>query len=341
MPTRHTRVRIESDHFLVNDRLTYPGRSFGGRRIEGLLLNSRMVQGIFDDENPQTRDRWTYPDGRPFDADRNTDEFVKHMPSWREHGLLSFTINLQGGSPEGYSKDQPWINSAFTTDGELKPAYMARLTRILDRADELGMAPIVGFFYFGQTHRMKDEAAVVRATDHATDWLLEKGYANVLVEIANETDHRGYPQILRLDRAHELVDRVKSRSGRRLLVSTSQLGGRTPPKRLLESVDFVLLHGNGVGKPDGIRKLIRTTRDTPGYRGQPVVINEDDHFDFDQPDNNFLAALDQYASWGYFDFRMKGETAFEQGYQSVPVDWSIRSERKRGFFGLLKRVTQD
>jgi hypothetical protein len=185
MPTRQTHIRIESDHFLINDRLTYPGRSFQGRRIEGLLLNSRMVQGIFDDENPDTRDRWNYPDGRPFDADRNTDDFVRNMPAWREHGLLSFTINLQGGSPYGYSKDQPWINSAFTTEGDLKPAYMARLTRILDRADELGTAPIVGFFYFGQTHRLNDEAAVVRAADNATDWLLERGYTNVLVEIAN------------------------------------------------------------------------------------------------------------------------------------------------------------
>ena len=68
-----------------------------------------------------------------------------------------------------------------------------------------------------------------------------------------------------------------------------------------------------------------------------MLFNEDDHFDFDKPENNMVAAVGSYAGWGYFDYRMKGE-GFEQGYQSVPVDWSISSARKRGFFRLLKEV---
>jgi len=75
-----------------------------------------------------------------------------------------------------------------------------------------------------------------------------------------------------------------------------------------------------------------------GYRGQPIVFNEDDHFGFDQPDNNMIAAISEHAGWGFFDYRMKGE-GFEQGYQSMPCDWGINSDRKRGFFGLLKQVT--
>jgi len=67
------------------------------------------------------------------------------------------------------------------------------------------------------------------------------------------------------------------------------------------------------------------------------VFNEDDHLGFDQPDNNMLAAIEEHASWGYFDYRMEGE-GFHEGYQSVPVDWSISSDRKRGFFGLLAQV---
>ena len=147
---RKTTLAIHNEHFLINDQLTYPERQWRGMKIEGLLMNSRMVQGIFDDLNPQTRSMWDYPDG-PWDPDRNTREFIEQMPVWRRHGLLSFTINLQGGSPHGYSREQPWINSAFDfADGSLREAYMARLAKILDRADELGMAPIVGLFYFGQ-----------------------------------------------------------------------------------------------------------------------------------------------------------------------------------------------
>jgi hypothetical protein len=48
----------------------------------------------------------------------------------------------------------------------------------------------------------------------------------------------------------------------------------------------------------------------------------------------------EHVSWGFFDFRMKGE-GFDDGYQSVPVNWGLSSERKKGFFGLLKRITVD
>ena len=58
----------------------------------------------------------------------------------------------------------------------------------------------------------------------------------------------------------------------------------------------------------------------------------------DAVDNNFLAALGEYASWGYFDYRIKGE-GFDDGYQSVPVNWSALSPRKQGFFRLLSEIT--
>ena len=51
---RKTAVSIEGDAFFINGRPTYEGRHFKGQRIEGLLMNSRMVQGIFDDLNDQT-----------------------------------------------------------------------------------------------------------------------------------------------------------------------------------------------------------------------------------------------------------------------------------------------
>ena len=97
-----------------------------------------MVQGIFDDLNTKTVRRWVYPDTGKWDPERNTSEFIVVMPEWRKHGLLAFTINLQGGSREGYStKDQPWNNSAIAEDGSLRADYMKRLERIIDRANEL------------------------------------------------------------------------------------------------------------------------------------------------------------------------------------------------------------
>jgi hypothetical protein len=117
VPTARTEVSIVGDAFHINGRPTYEGRTWQGHKIEGLLLNSRMVQGIFDDLNPDTVKNWAYPDTGKWDAERNTREFVAAMPSWRERGLLAFTINVQGGNPRGYGGDQPWHNSAFTPEG--------------------------------------------------------------------------------------------------------------------------------------------------------------------------------------------------------------------------------
>ena len=108
-PARKTEVSIVGQAFYINGRPTYEGRVWKGHKIEGLLFNSRMVQGIFDDLNPETTKLWAYPDTGKWDADRNTREFLAAMPEWRRHGLL-----------------------AITPQGGLRPEYLARLKLILD-----------------------------------------------------------------------------------------------------------------------------------------------------------------------------------------------------------------
>lgn len=304
-------------------------------------MNSRMVQGIYDDLNPETAPRWAYADTGRWDARRNTREFLAAMPEWRRHGLLAFTLNLQGGSPEGYSKGQPWHNSAFESDGSLRPDYLSRLDAILSRADELGMVVILGYFYFGQDQRLRDEAAVKDAVNNATQWLLSRGHRNVLIEINNECNVNAYDHaILKPDRVHELIAQVKGikRGERRILVGTSYGGGAVPKENVVRASDFLLLHGNGVKDPARIGEMVREARAVPGYRPMPILFNEDDHFGFDQPVNNFTAAVAARVSWGFFDYRMKSE-GFDDGYQSPPVNWGISSERKHGFFKLLAEIT--
>ena len=338
--TAQTEVEIKGEQFFINGKPTYEGRIWKGKKIEGLLLNSRMVQGIFDDLNLETVYNWEYPDTKTWDADRNTNEFIAHMAEWKSYGMLSFTLNLQGGSPFGYSQNQPWINSAFDEKGKMRKAYLARLERILNEANRLGMVPILGLFYFGQDENLEDEKAVIRAVTGMRDWLLKKDYRNVLIEVNNECNIRYDHAILQPERVHELIELMKTpaKSGRRLLVSTSYGGGNIPLKNVIQASDFILLHGNGVKDPNRIKAMVQETKSVPGYTPKPIVFNEDDHFNFEQELNNFTAAVSAYASWGYFDFRMKDE-GFEEGYQSVPVDWGINSERKKGFFGLMKEIT--
>ena len=342
-----TRVEIDGEDFLINGQQTYAGRSWRGHRVEGLLLNARMVQAIFDDLNADTRDRWAYPDTGAWDPERNVSEFIEMLPEYRRHGLLAVTVNLQGGSPESYSKVQPWMNTAFTAYGELRPAYLDRLQRVLTRLDELGMVAIVGLFYFAQDERLVDEGAVRRGVDNAVGWLLDAGFTNVIVEIANECDVPRYEhEILQPHRVHELIEQARSitRNGRRLLVGTSYRGRSTPGEKVVDVSDVVFLHGNGVTDPEFIGEMVRRTRALSTYRPMPVVFNEDDHYDFDRPVNNLTVAVANHASWGYFDAGpgaggSSARSDYVEGFQNVPVNWRINTERKRRFFALVKEMT--
>jgi hypothetical protein len=345
-PPRKTEVAIRGDAFLLNGRPTYQGRTWKGHRIEGLLLNSRMVQATFNDRNPETQPRWAYPDTGKWDPERNVREFLVHMRTWRDHGLLAVTVNLQGGSPEGYSNEQPWLNSAFEPDGSPRREDFERMGRVIDRADELGMVVILGLFYFGQDERLEDEAAVVRAVDGAVDWVTRQGYRNVLIEVNNECNVRYDHEILKPDRVHELIERVRERSragGVPLLVGTSYGGGTVPGENVVRASDFLLLHGNGVSDPDRIAEMVTQARRVPGYRPMPILFNEDDHFHFDRPRNNFVAAVEAYASWGFFDPGAlrdgKRLHNYVDGYQTPPVNWGINTATKRGFFGLVRGMT--
>ena len=333
---RRTTAVIRGEQFFINGKPTYAGRTYQGKRIEGLLMNSRTVQAIFDDENPESVAQWRYPDTGQWDAERNTREFVAALPEWRRHGLLSFDICLQGGNPRGYRNDQPWRNNAFRPDGSLKPAYLARLEKVLDRADELGMVPMVCPFYFGQDQYFADEGAIRAGLRNTLAWLIEKGYRNILIEIANECDNRKYDYpIFAPARITELFDEAR-RANRRAApfpLGVSLTGGKLPTPQIVAVSDYLILHGNGVKEPERIAEMVRQTRKLEGYRPMPILFNEDDHYDFDKPMNNMLAAIGEYASWGLFDV---GEGNYRDGYQSVPVNWGLSSENKRQFFALLE-----
>ncbi|MEX0762917.1 MAG: hypothetical protein WD208_00035 [Dehalococcoidia bacterium] len=378
MFTPATRVSINGEDWLINGEPTHPGREFRGWRIEGLLLNSRMANGVFDDDNPLTRDLWAYPDTGEWDAERNVSELVAAMPSYRSHGLMGIALNLQGASPLGYYRtdgmdqlmerirrthpdatqeqvwagvpgveSQPWISGCFEPDGALKPAFIGRATRVIEAADALGMVVILGLFYFGQDERLQDEEAVRRAVEQACGWVLDSGYTNVVIEINNECDVPKYEhEILTPPRVHELIEQARgiTDGGRRLLVSTSFTRRQVPTEAVCAASDFILLHGNGMHDPAEIEKRVDDTRAVPTYRPMPVLFNEDDHFDFDKPRNNFTAALSKRAGWGYFD---PGPGAgggaaygdYVEGYQNPPVNWDINTPRKKAFFEFLSEVT--
>ena len=307
-----TTVSIQGERFFINGSVTYPGAP-----AEGLLLNSRMVQATFDDENPSTVGRSAYPDTGAWDAERNVREFIAALPLYASKGLKAVTLNLQGGSP-GWSKadNQPGITTAFNSDGTLKAAWMSRLDRAIRAADQQGIVVMLGLFYFGQDHRLANETAVIRAVDAVTDWLLVQDFRNVLVEVNNEADIYYNHAILKPTRVTELINRVKQRSGGKLKVSTSLAGGSIPSSAIISASDYILLHGNGQSASQ-VAAMVDKVRALTAFKSKPkpIVFNEDS---VSLP--NLNAAVGRRASWGYYD---QGRNDYFEGFQSPPVYWGI------------------
>jgi hypothetical protein len=108
---------------------------------------------------------------------------------------------------------------------------------VLDKADEFGMAVILGLFYFGQDERLKGEEAVQRGVDGALDWLADKGYRNVLIEINNECDARYDHDLLKPGRVHAMIERARRHRGG-FLAGTGYGGGRIPGDTVIRASDF-------------------------------------------------------------------------------------------------------
>jgi hypothetical protein len=357
---RNTAVSIQGEKFLIDGKPVYAGRMFEGKPIEGLLFNVRAVQATFDDANPQSRGLWAYPDTGEWDPERNVTEFMAALPEWRDHGVLGFTVNFQGGGgryiPEVY---QVYDNNGFTPQGEIKPAYADRMARVLQRANELGMLVIVSMFYWIQTNKMDSEEAVWRAVHNALDFLRGTGRENVMIEIANETNYHFKFPIFGPDQSHKMIGHFKNLFPE-FPITTSLVGMNPstghgmPSPDLVANSDYLLIHGNGT-RPPQLQAAFDQIRAMPAFKAspKPLIINEDS-----TGIPNLEVSWQNYVSWGYYDqgyngearqhdiwvedmaFRLR-ETRVENlsGFQTPPVNWTINTQRKKAFFERVAEIT--
>jgi len=171
-----TRIAVKDGFWEINGKPTYEGAD-----TEGLLMGVRMVNCTFNDRNTKTSPRG-------FDADKNTDAFLKKLPRYVSYGVNTIILNLQGGDP-GYAGS---INSAFDPDGSLREADLRRVSRVIEACDKIGAVVILGYFSPAQDQVLRNEAAVKAAVSNASAWLKEKAYTNVLVQVAEEHTSKKY-----------------------------------------------------------------------------------------------------------------------------------------------------
>jgi CubicO group peptidase (beta-lactamase class C family) len=251
-----TRIAIQDGRWQVNDQATYPGSL-----AEGLLMNVRMVNAVFEDTNERTR-----PQG--FDADANTDRFLAKIPDYVQHGIKAFTICLQGGSC-GY---EGAVNSALAPDGSLRDSYLKRVERVIRECDRHGAVIILGCYYQRQDQLLKDEDAVRAGVVNVASWIKKNRFGNVRLEIANEFSHGGFDhRILKTGEGEAELIALAKQTYPELLVATSGVGDGRFPEATARAGDFLLVHFNNTPTKEIPARLAALKK-----HGKPIVCNEDD-----------------------------------------------------------------
>ncbi len=247
-----TRISIEGSRWLINGT-----RTSLGSPAEGLLMNVRMVNALFEDTlRPE------------FNPEENADEFILKIPEYVSHGIRAFTVSLQGGFP-GYEQA---INSAFNPDGSLKDTYLKRTCRVIEAADRAGAAVILSCYYQRQDQILQDEDALRAGVVNVARWIGESNFTNVLLEIANEMGHGGFNHpLLKEGSRHVELIRLARETNPNLLIATSGLGDGSTTDLLAEASDFLLIHFNTTPL-----KSIPSRIEALRKYGKPIVCNEDD-----------------------------------------------------------------
>jgi len=318
-----------NNQFYINGRITNQGAP-----AAGLLLNSRMTQAIFDDENIDTVQKWNYPDTGTWNATRNTFEFVSNVSTFAAKGLNAVSVGLQGSDPDptGTYNTQA-IVTGFNSDGSLKPAWVNRLMEVIKATDSQGMVVILNLFDLSQEARLNGlDTTIFGAVHNIVGLLAQQGVTNVILDLADACNPSYTHQMLTPNNIFSLIKYVRVMAPK-ILVSTSFPPGAVPPDSVIENSNVILLHAAGLNRT-GMHNMIHSLFNTYSYKHNPspIIINQD------SPDvDNLAQAMEDGVSWGFYS---QGLNDYVDGFCSPPVNWGINTIEKKTFFDEVVLLTQ-
>jgi hypothetical protein len=252
--------------------------------MAGKLVTTREVQACFDDNE--------FAAGL---ADSNAANFRAQIASYYPFGIKCWSSCLEGGNPDDATGDAQITNpswtynlgaghtSAFASDGlSLKAAHKARWEALIEALSANDMDICLGLFYGRQSGYLNTQTKYENAIRTATTWLIEKGYRNVIIDVANESGADASTTwgttLWTTDAgSRDMVNYTKDQWAGQPWRPPVGCSSRSKPGALvLAASDVHYLHGNVAGTPapgnrdNWANDIIAAT--TAG----PVVCNEDE-----------------------------------------------------------------
>jgi cellulase (glycosyl hydrolase family 5) len=193
-----------------------------------------------------------------------TDELISQLDTWRDHGVNSFIVWLQGssggytrvftrdggidqGSSEitsivGFGHDEQHTANGSTTGAQV----IERTRRIVEAADARGMVAIVGLFYRSAAEDDSTETLTAAARSAATAL---RDYSNVIFDVYNEPDDSN--SIESEDSLEEYLRAVKEAAPGRLVGTGTVETDESADIADMDDVD-VLMHDAGSNADEAI-----------------------------------------------------------------------------------------
>ncbi len=296
----NTVLSLDGTKFRLNGALTYSEIPDCPTENHGLLMNSRMIQGVFDEHSDPSRfarfgfEKW--------DPEAQTQRLIDSLPEWKRFGLRAITVGFQGGGPCFTIDNHTIENNPFGPNGNsIDPSYAKRMDRVIRACDALGLVTIVSYFYSAQMRFFENEQAIVNAVRTASRWLKNQSYTNVIIEIANEHN---------LGEFEKYAPICHSPYGMTKLIHTAQeessgipVGcsgyGNTVTEQIAHASDVVLIHGNDCTRQELYELILKAKSFAPD---KPIVVNEDS-----QAISNLDVCVREGVSWGYYNNATKQE----------------------------------
>ncbi len=294
-----TRVSIQNNKWYFNDQVINQGSP-----AEGLLMNVRMVNSVFEDRGEELS---KYVNS--FDPIANTDAFILGIPAYMSSGVNAFTISLQGGHP-GY---EGAVNTAFNADGSIREEYLQRVEKVIRACDANHATVILSCFYQRQhshSSALTGKKSIMKALENTVNWVTEKKFTNVLLEVSNEYRHGGFRNwpdgewLISEAGQIELI-RLAKRLNPELFVSTSGMGNGRFHESLADAADFMLIHFNNTSLEDYQSRISELKK-----YDKPIVCNEDDKLKQEGAVALALSVMNG-CGWGYMNSKRNQGVPFE------------------------------
>jgi hypothetical protein len=315
----HTIITAEGSDLLINGKKTYSELDSCKSEYHGLLMNVRFIQALFDEKNDPSRyNRFT----RIFDPDKNTDNLIQELQNWYDVGVRAITVGMQGGGPCNTINNFTNEVNPYSKDGtSIDSNTLKRLVNLVEAADKIGMVIILSYFYGSMTRFLEDDEAVVNAVKTTSNFIRDKKYTNIIIEIANEhniNDFAIHP-ILKNEKGIVTLMEIARRESGNMMVGCSGTGGYFS-ELITKNSDCILMHSNNLTKTEFYNMILKCKEVAPN---RPIVFNEDS-----AASSRLEVAFDQHVSWGYYNNMSK---------QEPPTNWSIMKGEDEVFAAKLSK----